>query len=65
MGQEEILKLLKKKKVWLTSNEIRDSIEDGKRTVTNSCGILFKSGEIERKKRKKRWYWEYYWRCKK
>jgi len=52
MGQTEMLALLEKEKRWMSSREIKDCLEEGKSTVSRVCGVLFKYGEIDRKKRK-------------
>ncbi len=53
MGQTEMLALLEKEKKWMSSREIKDCLDDGKSTVSRVCGILFKTGDIDRKRTKK------------
>ncbi len=59
-----MLALLEKERKWMSSREIKDCLEEGKSTVTRVCGILFNSGDIQRKeinksKTDKGYHWKF------
>jgi len=54
MTQQNVLKILRKKKSWLTSKEISKTIKLGHNTVAANLAKLFKHGEVHRRIRNKR-----------
>ncbi len=64
MGQAECLKLLQKKKEWLSTREIWEKLGQRGSVVSRSLRILFWSGDIERKNIDPGCNKKYEWRIK-
>lgn len=70
MSQESVLKLLRKKRRWITSREIQEELNLGDSAVNRTLKVLLKHNEIQRKEEKmssgrKKNFLGYKWRMKK
>lgn len=62
MGQDDILKLLKKEKRWLSCKQIKEIL--GNSSAHRSLNVLLKSNEVLRKEVKVNNHHEFQWRIK-
>ena len=51
MAQDEVIRFLEKKKVWIDSSEISKQMKEPKASVSKSLGKLYKAGEIFRREK--------------
>ena len=63
MGQDNVLKVLKREKKWMTPQEIAKKIGINSGNVSVSLRRLFKGGEVLKKTAPNHW-WGNIWRCK-
>lgn len=54
MSQQDALKILKKKRVWMTSKEISQKIKIGHNTTACNLSKLYQQGEVSKRKKKRR-----------
>jgi len=59
MGQEEVLKYLRKKKGFVSANEIKDFYEQSQSSINRCLFALYKSKEINRKRFKDGFHWRF------
>ncbi len=62
MGQDDILKLLKKEKGWLSTREVEEKLKVS--DASRPLGVLLKHGEILRKEVKVNCHYQYQWMIK-
>ena len=64
MGQTEVIKILEKNKEWTTSEEISEKLKDHPRVVRRALMVLFKYGEVFRKRCKDSNHFKYVYKAK-
>ena len=64
MGQDKVLKILKRNKGWMITGEIASMIDVSRASVNKSLRILFKDGFIMRKPVPTRRSESYLWKAK-
>ncbi len=65
MGQSEVIKILEKRKVWLTTGEISKILNVSRRVVIWSLNRLYHYNEVSRNiKREKQYRTDYRWKIK-
>ncbi len=54
MGQTDILRILKRKRKWMNSDQLQKILKQNKSTITHSLQVLVRCKEVERKQVKGR-----------